>query len=64
MLKIFPKYLNFENISKKYIRVPGPYEMYKKLLYTRKNILKIPVNTGNFTKKVIISAFLTILFRV
>ena len=24
MLKIFPKYLNFENISKKCIRVPGP----------------------------------------
>ena len=23
-LKIFPKYLNFENISKKCIRVPGP----------------------------------------
>ena len=23
MLKIFPKYLNFENISKKFIRVPG-----------------------------------------
>ena len=26
MLKIFPKYLNFENISKKCIRVPGPLE--------------------------------------
>ena len=24
MLKIFPKYLNFDNISKKCIRVPGP----------------------------------------
>ena len=23
MLKIFPKYFNFENISKKFIRVPG-----------------------------------------
>ena len=28
MLKIFPKYLNFENISKKCIRVLGPIDYY------------------------------------
>ena len=28
MLKIFPKYLNFENISKKCIRVPWPYSIF------------------------------------
>ena len=28
MLKIFPKYLDFENISKKCIRVPGPLRYY------------------------------------
>ena len=27
MFKIFPKYLNFKNISKKYIRVSGPLEI-------------------------------------
>ena len=27
MLKIFPKYLDFENISKKCIRVPRPYRI-------------------------------------
>ena len=33
--------------------------------YTRKNALKIPVNTGNFNKKEIhFQAFSTILFRV
>ena len=30
MLKIFPKYLNFENILKKCIRVPWPLELFKK----------------------------------
>ena len=31
MLKIFPKYLNFENISKKYIRVRGPLNVIETL---------------------------------
>ena len=32
MLKIFPKYLNFENISKKCIRVPGPLERHDEFI--------------------------------
>ena len=37
----------------------------KKLLYLRKNALKIPINTDNFTKKKIhFQAFSTISFRV
>ena len=31
MLKLFPKYLNFKNISKKCIRVPGPLEILQNL---------------------------------
>ena len=43
MLKIFPKYLNFENISKKCIRVLGP------LRYLN-FFPKLFVNVGNFNK--------------
>ena len=31
MLKLFPKYLNFKNISKKCIRVLGPLEILQNL---------------------------------
>ena len=43
MLKLFPKYLNFGNISKKCIRVPGPLdsrlivEVYKNWEYQSEN---------------------------
>ena len=44
MLKLFPKYLNFGNISKKCIRIPGPLdnrlivvEVYKNWEYQPEN---------------------------
>ena len=40
------------------------YERCVRSCYVRKNALKIPINTGNFSKKINFQAFSTILFRV
>ena len=36
MLKVFPKYLNFENISKKRIRVPEPLHIFSNIKHIEK----------------------------
>ena len=48
MLKVFPKDLNFENISKKCIRVPRPLKMVSNT-FTGYN-----ANWSNFARGVII----------
>ena len=42
MLKIFPKYLNFENISKKCFRVPGPLEAIPEAVFVKQELKNKP----------------------
>ena len=58
MLKIFPKYLNFENISKKCIRVPGPLEAIPEAVFVKQELKNKPEQiTSQGTQSNAVSSF-------
>ena len=64
MLKIFPKYLNFENISKKCIRVPGPLEWVEGLNSQKVcHILISPLNLNSSSFGSLITTLFDVLFE-